>query len=47
MWVEDTSDLLEATSKARRSSRPDFAVGLEAFYHHLPLSLVIPEVPEE
>src|SRR5215204_5368549 len=32
---------------ARRSSRPDLSVGLEAFYHHLPLGLVLPEVTEE
>jgi hypothetical protein len=25
-----------------RPSRPDLAVGLEAFYHHLPLGLVLP-----
>jgi hypothetical protein len=31
----------------RRSPRSDLAVGLEAFYHHIPLGLVIPEVPEE
>jgi hypothetical protein len=47
MWVEDASYLLEATSKARRSSRPDLTVGLEAIYHHIPLGLVIPEVTEE
>ncbi len=34
-------------SKAWRPSRPDLTVGLEAFYHHIPLSLVIPEVTEE
>ena len=32
---------------ARRSSRPDLTVGLEAIYHHLPLGLVLPEVTEE
>jgi hypothetical protein len=47
MWVEDASHLLEATSKARRSSRPDITVGLEALYHHFPLGLILPEVPEE
>jgi hypothetical protein len=26
---------------------PDLAVGLEAFYHHLPLSLVLQEVAED
>ena len=31
---------------ARRSSRPDLTVGLQALYHHLPLSLVLPEVTE-
>jgi hypothetical protein len=34
-------------SKARRSSRPDLTVGLEAIYHHIPLGLILPEVPEE
>jgi len=32
---------------SRRPPRSDLAVGLEAFYLHLPLDLVIPEVPEE
>jgi hypothetical protein len=32
---------------ARRSSRPDLAVGLQAFYYHLPLGIVLPEVMEE
>jgi hypothetical protein len=27
--------------------RPHLTVGLEAIYHHLPLGLVLPEVPEE
>jgi hypothetical protein len=31
----------------QRPSRPDLAVGLQALYHYLPLSLVIPEVTEE
>src|SRR5215203_1849826 len=47
MRVEDAPYLLEATSKARRSSRPDLTVGLQALYHHLPLGLVLPEVTEE
>jgi hypothetical protein len=34
-------------SKARRPPRPYLTVGLEALYHHLPLGLVLPEVPEE
>jgi hypothetical protein len=34
-------------SKARRPPRLDPAVGLEAIYHHLPLSLVLKEVTEE
>jgi hypothetical protein len=29
----------------RRSSRTDLTVRLEAFYHHLTLSLVLPEIP--
>src|SRR5215212_6006690 len=29
------------------SSRPDLAVSLEAFYHYLTLSLVLPEIPED
>src|SRR5215207_7208917 len=41
------SYLRETSSKTRRSSRPDLTVGLEAIYHHLPLGLVLPEVPEE
>ena len=43
----DASNLCETSSKARRSSRPHLAVGLEAFYDHLPLGLVLPKVPEE
>ena len=31
---------------SRRSPRSDLAVGLEAFYQHLPLDLVILEVTE-
>lgn len=31
----------------RRPPRPDLTVGLKAFYHYIPLGLVIPEVPEE
>jgi hypothetical protein len=34
-------------SKTRRPPRSDLTVGLEAIYHHLPLGLVLPEVPEE
>jgi hypothetical protein len=34
-------------SKAWRPSRPDLTVGLEAFYYHIPLSLILPEVTEE
>ena len=34
-------------SKACRPPRPYLTVGLEALYHHLPLGLVLPEVPEE
>jgi hypothetical protein len=43
----DASYFRETTSKARRPSRPHLTVGLEAFYHHIPLGLVIPEVTEE
>ena len=32
---------------ARRSSRPYLTVGLQTFYHHLPLGLVLPQVTEE
>ena len=31
----------------RRSHRSVLTVGLDAFYHYVPLGLVIPEVPEE
>ena len=41
------SCLRETTSKTQRFSRPDFTVGLQAIYHHLPLSLVLKEVTEE
>ena len=47
MWVEDASYLRKTTSKACRSSRPHLTVGLEAFYHHIPLGLVLPEITEE
>ena len=43
----DASNLLEATSKARRSSRPGLTVGLQALYHHLLLGLVLPQVSED
>jgi hypothetical protein len=43
----DASYLRETTSKARRSSRPDLAVGLQALYDHIPLGLILPEVTEE
>jgi hypothetical protein len=47
MWVEDASYLRETSSKVRRSSRSHLTVGLQAFYHHLPLGLILPKVPEE
>jgi hypothetical protein len=34
-------------SKTRRPPRSDLTVGLQALYHHIPLGLVLPEVPEE
>jgi hypothetical protein len=34
-------------SKAWRPSGPDLTVGPEAFYHHLPLGLILEEGPEE
>jgi hypothetical protein len=34
-------------SKAWRPPHPHLAVGLQAFYDHLPLGLVLPEVTEE
>jgi hypothetical protein len=34
-------------SKPWRPPPPDLTVCLEAFYHYLPLSLVIPEVAQE
>ena len=43
----DTSYLGETSSKTRNSPRPYLAVGPEAIYLHLPLSLLIPKVPEE
>jgi hypothetical protein len=33
-------------SKPRRSPRPNLTICLEAFYHHLPLTLVLPEILE-
>jgi hypothetical protein len=47
MCVEDASNLRDTSSKARRSTRPNLTVGLQAFYHHIPLGLVLPEVTEE
>jgi hypothetical protein len=47
MSAGDTSYLCETSSRTRRSPRPYLAVGSEAFYHHLPLILLIPKVPEE
>jgi hypothetical protein len=41
------SYLREASSKARRSSRPDLTVGLETIYHRIPLGLILEEVSEE
>jgi hypothetical protein len=32
--------------KTQRPPRPDRTVSLEAIYHHLPLSLVLPEISE-
>ena len=43
----DASDLRETSSKTRRPASPDLTVGLEAIYHHISLSLVLPKVPEE
>jgi hypothetical protein len=40
-------DLRKSTSKPRRSSRPDLTICLEALYDHLPLRLILPEIPEE
>ena len=34
-------------SKTRGPAPPDLTVGLEAIYHHIPLGLVLPEVPKE
>ena len=39
----DASYLLEATSETLRPARPHLAVGLEALYHHIPLSLILPK----
>jgi len=33
--------------KVPEASRPDLTARLEAFYHRLPLSLVLPEIPED
>jgi hypothetical protein len=41
------SHLRETPSKTRRPACPNLAVGLEALYHHFPLGLILPEVPEE
>ena len=35
------------SSKSWRPPHPHLAVGLQALYHHIPLGLVLPEVPEE
>jgi len=43
----DDSYLRETPSKTSRPASPDLAVGQEALYHHLPLSLVLEEVTEE
>jgi hypothetical protein len=42
-----SSDLRESISKPRRPPHPYLTVSLEAIYHHLPLGLVLPEIPEE
>ena len=34
-------------SKTRRPPHPYLTVGLKTFYHHIPLSLVLPQVPNE
>jgi hypothetical protein len=34
-------------SKPRRPPPPHLTIGLETFYHHLPLRLVLPEVLED
>jgi hypothetical protein len=49
LWKEagDASYLSETTSKTRRPASPDLTVGLEAIYHHIPLSLILPAVTEE
>jgi hypothetical protein len=43
----DTPDLHDLTSKTRRPALPHLTIRLEAFYHHLPLGLVLPEIPED
>jgi hypothetical protein len=43
----DASYLRETSSKTLRPSRPDLTVSLKTFYHHLPLGLVLPEIPEK
>ena len=40
-------DLREPASKTPKPPRPYLTVCLEAFYNHLPLSLVLPEVSED
>ena len=49
LWrkAEDASYLRETSSKTRRPPRPDLTVGLEAFYDHIALGLVLEEVTEE
>jgi hypothetical protein len=39
--------LRRTTSKPLGPTRPYLTVSLEALYHHIPLSLILPEVPEE
>jgi hypothetical protein len=34
-------------SKTQRPPHPDLTVRLEAFYHHLPLGLILPKIPED
>jgi hypothetical protein len=41
------SYLRETSSKAQGPACPDLTVGLQALSHHIPLGLVLPEVPEE
>jgi hypothetical protein len=47
MSAGDASYLGETTSKTRRPACPYLTLGLQAFYRHLPLGLLIPKVPEE